>query len=201
MCGCVAVVATGIVIGAVLDWMGPRFTVFWSGVLMVAGSIVFGYEISFIIGYALWAVGGMGVLISAFRVGFVYPKKMNMIIGAVSCLFDTSSVVFLFFAMLNELPGLTLRNLCIGFGVAAIICYGAVVVGWSLNKKMNDGGSADEEEDDSTADSSTADDEEAGRNNAPTERVRCVAYLKGRMAATVVICMYVAHRHHCLQRH
>lgn len=58
---------------------------------------------SYVAGYALIAFGGMAVLISSFRVGFVLPKHTSLVMGLVSCMFDTSTGVFVMFKWLNSL--------------------------------------------------------------------------------------------------
>jgi hypothetical protein len=100
---------SGIITGIILDMYGPGVTVILSGIMMAGGSIVFGWKLSgengafsYLFGYAMLALGGMAVLISAFRVAYVFPEKQAFVIGGISCLFDSSTVVFVLFEALNS---------------------------------------------------------------------------------------------------
>lgn len=110
-CACV-----GIIFGLLLDQFGPGLTNFFSGVVFVAGCIVFGYSVNYEVGYGLIAIAGSGaagkcvpisngnllsvscvgagVLTSGFRLGAVFPDYTAYIMTAVTCCFDSSTIVF-----------------------------------------------------------------------------------------------------------
>lgn len=129
----VATAGSGIFIGFFLDALGPRYTAGLSGLLTIAGCFVFGWEISLTAGYVLFAVGGMGVLISSFRAAYLFPSHQSLVIGSISCLFDSSTVIFVVFQMLNEAFHIDLKMLCVGFAAVALVVHGLVFLLWSLN--------------------------------------------------------------------
>lgn len=142
----VVAAACGIVVGFVLDFFGPGVTVFMAGGLMVGGSFVFGSGVSYLIGYAMWAFGGMSVLISAFRLSYVFPSKASFILGGVSCLFDTSTVVFAVVELIAQ-GGVTLKQISYGYGVFGAVLFTIVGGLWFANSEFNKGSpSADDEE-------------------------------------------------------
>jgi hypothetical protein len=57
------------------------------------------------------ALSGMAVLISAFRVAYVFPDKQSFVIGGISCLFDSSTVLFVIFEALNSSLGWGMKTL------------------------------------------------------------------------------------------
>ena len=108
--------------GIVVDNIGPRYTMLLSGALTITGALLFGFPIQFIAGYVLMGLGGAAVLISTYRVGYVFPSKMPLILAAASCLFDASSVVFVVFEALYQGCGVSMKSLFIGFAsVTAVL--------------------------------------------------------------------------------
>jgi hypothetical protein len=93
---------SGLIVGVILDKYGPGVTVLVSGLSILGGCFVFGLGWNYIAGYSLLAVGGMGVQFSAFRITYAFPGKESFIIGGISCLFDSSTAVFVVFEVLNR---------------------------------------------------------------------------------------------------
>ena len=109
--------AAGIIFGFLLDAFGPAATNAAAGVIFVAGCFVFGFQLSLPVGYGMIALGGAGlqrlciyfrglvvgitvvaviagILASGFRLGGVFPAYTAYIMTAITCCFDSSTVVF-----------------------------------------------------------------------------------------------------------
>lgn len=138
-CGALQAVAagSGVLAGFVLDSLGPGITVALCGVCMTGGSLLCGFQISYIAGFALYALGGMAVLISGFRVAFVLPKSYAFILTVHSCLFDASTVVFLVFNTLNRKYGFKLKWIFLVYGVLCAGMFTLATALWFMNPKYN----------------------------------------------------------------
>ena len=124
---------SGLFIGVFLDAFGPRITALCSGVVTIAGCFVFGFQWNLTVGYAMFAVGGMGILISSFRAAYLFPAHQSLVIGSISCLFDSSTVIFVVFDVLYENFGLTLKQLCMGYAAICLLLQIALFALWSMN--------------------------------------------------------------------
>lgn len=123
---------SGLFIGIALDSVGPRWMMLLATVVSAAGCFLFGYLRSYLPGYCLFAFAGMTTLISSFRVGFVFPDRLPLLMGLVSCLFDTSAVVFAVFYQLYA-AGLSIEVLFLGYGVLGVLCGASTFVLWTVN--------------------------------------------------------------------
>jgi hypothetical protein len=53
----------------------------------------------------------MAVLISGFRATYLFPDKASFIVGGISCLFDSSTILFVVFQAMNSSLGARLSPL------------------------------------------------------------------------------------------
>ena len=124
---------SGLFIGIFLDAFGPRITAACAGAVTIAGCFVFGYQINLTVGYALFAVGGMGILISSFRAAYLFPGNQSLVIGSISCLFDSSTVIFVIFDLLNEQFDISLKALYMGYGALTLLLQIILFAMWTMN--------------------------------------------------------------------
>ena len=137
---------SGIITGIILDMYGPGVTVIMCGVFMVGGCFTFGFGYSYIFGFAMFALGGMAVLISAFRVAYVFPDKASFVIGGVSCLFDSSTIVFVIFETLSSSLGWTMKTLFTIYAIMVGVSFTTTAILWFLNPEFNKSAKAQEAE-------------------------------------------------------
>ena len=119
--------------GWFLDTYGVRSTIFVSGVLEITGLVLFGIADSvsldtFIPGAILMSIGGFLIMVSAFPVSFIFPKSQTIILAAVSCLFDASSLTFQLFEQLTKF--VSRKNLFVGYAAIACLVYSGLLVLW-----------------------------------------------------------------------
>jgi len=82
----------------------------------------------FLVGYALMALGGGMTMLGAFPASFLLPNYQTAILAGISCLFDSSSIVFYVFYKLRHY--LTRQE---WFGVwmgMAVAIYTLLAIGW-----------------------------------------------------------------------
>jgi len=124
---------SGLFIGLLLDAVGPRYTAFAATMITIGGCFVFGWQLNLTVGYAMFAVGGMGILISSFRAAYLFPSQQSLVIGSISCLFDSSTVIFVVFDMLYETYGVSLKQLCVGYAALTLLLSLLLFWLWTLN--------------------------------------------------------------------
>jgi MFS transporter, LAT3 family, solute carrier family 43, member 3 len=140
--------------GWFLDTYGVRATVFLSGLFTISGFVLFGFSDSdsfdgFIYGAVLIATGGFLVMVSAFPASFLFPKWQTVILAAVSCLFDASSLTFAVFAPLIQY--VKREQLFLYYACFAALVYASLIFQWSLvsneddNKNQNNNSEVDHE--------------------------------------------------------
>jgi len=127
--------------GWFLDTYGVRSTIFVSGVLEITGLVLFGIADSetldtFIPGAILMSIGGFLIMVSAFPVSFIFPKSQTIILAAVSCLFDASSLTFQVFAELTKF--ISRKNLFVGYAAIACLVYSGLFVLWGWAPSQHD---------------------------------------------------------------
>jgi hypothetical protein len=123
--------------------MGGLFEVV--GVLLIAlsspdGALIVGeYRIpeAFFAGVLAVSIGGCFFAFSSFHVSFLWKKHQTLVLAAVSCLFDGSTVVFAVFYFIHETFGLSRRTLFLAFAVVTIFVASAVIIGWNLNSRAS----------------------------------------------------------------
>lgn len=108
-----------LVIGAVLDSMGPRVCGFIASAFLYLSCCCFIWSkgIStfldpYLVGYSLMALGGPFAYISSFQLSNAFPEKSGLILAIITGSFDTSSAIFLLYKKLFlKFPGFfTLSN-------------------------------------------------------------------------------------------
>ena len=137
---------SGVIVGSYLDKVGPRITVLTAGCIIIVGCFVFGFighYWSYMVGYACFAFGGMGILISSFRIGYLFPKSRSLIIGSVSCLFDAASVVFVLFQLMFEHLHVEVKYIFLGY---AIFTVAMLIINFILWTKVTANEKAKEDE-------------------------------------------------------
>ena len=130
--------------GWFLDTFGVRNTVALSALFEISGLLIFGHSDSltfdyFIPGAILMSAGGFLIMVSAFPVSFLFPKWQTVILAAVSCLFDASSITFQLFDPLISIT--TRSNLFMIYAGIAGVVYTLLILQWSCipkNKSDND---------------------------------------------------------------
>ena len=136
--------------GWFLDTYGVRATVSLSGAFTVGGFVLFGISDSdsfdaFIPGAVLIATGGFLIMVSAFPVSFLFPKWQTIILAAVSCLFDASSLTFALFAPLMQY--VSRKRLFLYYAGVAVVVYACLIFQWGLgSKESKHGADQDTEE-------------------------------------------------------
>lgn len=129
---------SGLLVGIILDRFGPRYTMALAGVMTTSGSVLmsFGDRVSYLLypAYGSIAFGGMLLLISSFRVAFVFPKHLGTLIGVISCLFDASTGVFVLFKVLFQTFDLWLRDMFLVYAVGGFVLHVMAFAFWSRCK-------------------------------------------------------------------
>lgn len=105
----VCVNAGGICFGHLLDMTGPVVTNAVAATGFCLSCFIFGYGWNLIFGYGLMAFCGAGVLSAGFRLGPTFPAKTALVMTAVTCMFDSSTIVFMIFDALNQQFGMTVK--------------------------------------------------------------------------------------------
>lgn len=145
----IAQAACGLAVGMTLDRIGPRNTTLLGGLSMVGSCYLIGYapfEAHLLVGVPLLAVAGMLVYLSSFHAGCavdcpwhqpIYPRHSNAILGGVSCMFDSSTVMFLVFQLLHFNLGWSLLRLFQVYGVVVAAQHVLLFVLWTLNARKS----------------------------------------------------------------
>jgi len=122
---------SGIIIGTVLDHIGPRWLMLMATAFCITACLLFGLLDEYMAAFCLFALGGMSTLLSAFRTGFLFPDRLPLIVSGASCLFDSSSVVFAVFYQLYQ-HGVTVKQLFVGYAIIAGVLGVCNFVLWSI---------------------------------------------------------------------
>ncbi|KAK4689168.1 hypothetical protein P7C73_g923, partial [Tremellales sp. Uapishka_1] len=89
--------------GSFLDRVGPRVSSIVGGVLFGAGCVIFSLGIvnayidTYLIGYALLAVGAPAMFLAQFHLSNAFPARSGLILSALTGAFDASSLPLCFF--------------------------------------------------------------------------------------------------------
>jgi LAT3 family solute carrier family 43 protein 3 len=125
--------------GCILDYLGPRHSISIAGVLEVAGLVLLGLADSktydtFIPGYLLLAIGGCITMMSSYPASFLIPSYQTTILASISCLFDSSSAIFLIIYSAHVSFSMTRQQLFLGYAIMSCIIYVLLIVLWKLNE-------------------------------------------------------------------
>uniref|UniRef100_K3WGI7 Major facilitator superfamily (MFS) profile domain-containing protein n=1 Tax=Globisporangium ultimum (strain ATCC 200006 / CBS 805.95 / DAOM BR144) TaxID=431595 RepID=K3WGI7_GLOUD len=126
-------------VGFLLDHIGPKFSVALAGCLEVSGLVLLALADSqsfdvFIPAYSLVAVGGIMTLMASFPASFLIMSHQTLILAAINCLMDGSSVVFLVLYTIKNHTSLTRQELLGSLAVLATANYIALVALWHVNE-------------------------------------------------------------------
>lgn len=122
---------SSLVVGYGIDVYGPRYCLTLAGCMMSAGILLFASADlnslwQYVAAISLTAVAANIVYLSSFTVSFVVdPSFMSTYNTVNSCLFDTSSVIFFLFYLINLHLGYTFEQIFVAyFGLAVLIFIG-----------------------------------------------------------------------------
>ncbi|RPB23156.1 MFS general substrate transporter [Terfezia boudieri ATCC MYA-4762] len=126
-----AAVATNVcalVVGAILDFYGPRVTGIIGSIFIGIGSLLFAYARkidafdAYVPGYLFLALGGPFIFIPSFQLSNAFPASSGLILSMLTGAFDSSSAVFLFYRLAYERWShiLSLRTFFLGYLVVPL---------------------------------------------------------------------------------
>lgn len=92
-------VGAPLLIGPIIDIVGPRRGAFVGSLGLMAGFVLLSTGSYpdrdwFVVGFALIAACGTMVQFTTWHVSTLYPKNQNLVMGLLSCLFGVSAIVF-----------------------------------------------------------------------------------------------------------
>ncbi|CAI5716736.1 unnamed protein product [Peronospora destructor] len=127
-------------VGMLLDRVGPRMTIAVAVIIEVSGLSMLAISDSktldmFVPAYVFIAFGGCITMMSSYPASFLIMRYQTAILAAISCLFDSSSVVFLVLYAAHERFGWSRRELFLGLASMAAAIYLLLIFLWGLNEK------------------------------------------------------------------
>ncbi|RHY10154.1 hypothetical protein DYB34_000180 [Aphanomyces astaci] len=136
-------------VGCMLDYFGPKYSILVAAVFEVSGLFLLGAADSksfdvFILAYTLCATGGCITMMASYPASFLILSHQTVILAAISCLFDSSSVVLLGMYSLHSSFGFTRQQIFFVYGCMSIAMYGLLVVLWHANEQYLPDQSEDE---------------------------------------------------------
>jgi hypothetical protein len=150
--------------GILLDKLGPVWMIAVAMVIMESGLVLMAYSDSatfnhFIVAYALIAVGGQMTLFSAFPCAFLILEQQSAIFASISCIFDSSCIVFQIFYTLHQEYGYTRKDMFLVYAVIGLVVYPTLIILWRFQAAAQ--GKADNEmEDEKSEDAGVIDNAE-----------------------------------------
>ncbi len=126
------------VVGYAIDVYGPKLCLSMAGIMMSTGILLFAYADldslwQYVAAITLSALSANIVYLSSFTVSFVVDASFMSTYNTVnSCLFDTSSVMFFLFYLINLHLGFSFRQIFVGYFFLAVITFMALVYSWYL---------------------------------------------------------------------
>lgn len=109
--------AASLIVGAILDRYGPRFTALIGAFFLVIASVIMAngksllrFGDAYLIGYSTLALGGPFVFISCFHLANAFPNNSGLILALLTGAFDSSLALFLLYRLAyTRNPGLSLH--------------------------------------------------------------------------------------------
>ncbi|CAK4141126.1 unnamed protein product [Aphanomyces euteiches] len=137
----VAVNISSLPVGCILDYFGPKYSIILAAMLEISGLFLMGAADSmtfdvFLPAYTLCAVGGCITMMASYPSSFLIMSHQTAILAAISCLFDSSSVMLLAMYGAHASFGFTRQDLFFGFGFISIGVYALLVVLWHFNENF-----------------------------------------------------------------
>jgi MFS family permease len=125
--------ACGIVIGLLLDILGPLNTTLIGTGIGLLGTVLMAKKSLLVLAYCCYSFSGMCVLLSGVRTGSIVPQKyIALIVGGISGMFDASIVIFRIFLETYN-AGTSYETLFWVFGAVQLV-IGVITAGlWALN--------------------------------------------------------------------
>lgn len=90
-------------VGSVLDSIGPQKTTIIGATLFLCGNVLFGLQVvhgavdTYLLGYALLALGSIAIFLSQFHLSNTFPQYSGVILAAITGAFDASSIPYLLY--------------------------------------------------------------------------------------------------------
>jgi len=114
--------------GAVMDYMGPRFSATLGSGLMLAATLLISISDSqgfdaFLLGFILMSIGGPAIVFSFFHMGSLFPRNKGTIMALFNVMLDASSLVFPLFALISDVTGATYHEIFFYFSVVPLIVF------------------------------------------------------------------------------
>jgi len=136
-------------VGIFLDRFGAKWFAICSGTFVCTGCFLFAFADSlkfdvFIPAYFCLAVGGVFTLLSSFTVSFLFPEHQATILSALSCLFDTSTLIFPVFYEAHELFHWSREGVFVGYACCAAAFYATLFYLWGRVDPLESGAETDE---------------------------------------------------------
>ncbi|OQS06522.1 hypothetical protein THRCLA_01446 [Thraustotheca clavata] len=128
-------------VGTMLDYVGPKRAVIVAAILEITGLVMMAMADSktfdvFVPAYLLLAMGGCITMMSSYPASFLIIKHQTTILASISCLFDSSSAIFLVLYTAHETLGWTRQTLFYGYTVLSICVYIALISLWHVNEEF-----------------------------------------------------------------
>ena len=126
------------IVGYAIDVYGPKLCLSVAGIMMSSSILLFASADlnslwQYVTAITLSALSANVVYLSSFTVSFVVdPSFMSTYNTVNSCLFDTSSVMFFLFYLINLHLGCSFRQIFVGYFVLAVATFSALVYSWYL---------------------------------------------------------------------
>ncbi|ETW05002.1 hypothetical protein H310_04066 [Aphanomyces invadans] len=139
----IASVATNISslpVGCMLDYFGPKCSIAVAAVFEISGLFLLGAADSktfdvFLIAYTFLAIGGCITMMASYPASFLVLSRQTAILAAISCLFDSSSVVLLAMYTIHSSFGFTRHQIFFFYGCASIWMYALLLGLWQVNER------------------------------------------------------------------
>jgi LAT3 family solute carrier family 43 protein 3 len=126
--------------GIFLDHLGPLWTVVVAGVAVVGGNFIFAFSDSqdfdaFVLAYVVLAFGGSFLQLAAIVSGFLTKDvhQRSWYVAVNNCLFDSSSVIYLFFYFWNRGAGASRQTILIVFALVGVVAFTAMGISWKFS--------------------------------------------------------------------
>lgn len=120
--------------GWITDAVGPAKCTILSGFLVSAGLLLLGIakEQGLALGCVMLATGGLFDLLNSFPLAFIVPPESRpLVMSACNCLYDASSVVFLFVYWIYNFGGFSRRTIFTGYAIFSVVLHGALAAQWA----------------------------------------------------------------------
>ncbi|OQR82665.1 hypothetical protein ACHHYP_15682 [Achlya hypogyna] len=126
-------------VGTMLDFVGPKRAIMVAAALEIPGLLLLGMADSksfdvFVPAYLLLAMGGCITMMASYPASFLILSHQTTILASISCLFDSSSAIFLVLYTIHATLGVSRQALFYGYGVASALVYVALIGLWHVNE-------------------------------------------------------------------